>query len=271
MKNSEYWKLCFAQLEEAQNKLAETSLKEIERQYRQAVREIEGKIDTWYRQLGAKGISMAEARKPLSVSELANFKLDVHDYIRYGKGNGLSGQWIKQLENVSAKLSISKYDALMIDTRQSFEQMFGSQLRTVTETMGRIYENGYYRTAYELQKGVGIGFDVRKINREEVEKVLSKPWAADGKNFSERIWGSKEKLINEVHNELTQKIITGADPQKAIDAIAKKMNTSKSNAGRLVMTEGAYFGSDAQEKSYKDLGVKQYEVLATIDSHTSEM
>lgn len=272
MKNSEYWQERFRQLEEAQNRLAQTSFKEIEAQYRAAQKELEGKINTWYQRLAKNNnVSMAEARKLLSANELEEFKWSVWDYIKHGEENALDGQWIKQLENASAKFHISKYQALMIDTRQSFEQMFGKQLGTVTDTMGKVFESGYYRTAYELQKGMSIGFDVGKINREEVEKVLSKPWAADGKNFSERIWGNKEKLINEVHTQLTQNIITGADPQKAIDAIAEKMNTSKSNAGRLVMTEEAYFSAAAQEKSYKDLDVEQYEVLVTLDSHTSEI
>ncbi len=39
MKNSEYWKLRFAQLEEAQNKLANEGCKEIERIYRQTLKE----------------------------------------------------------------------------------------------------------------------------------------------------------------------------------------------------------------------------------------
>ena len=63
----------------------------------------------------------------------------------------------------------------------------------------------------------------------------------------------------------------GADPQKAIDALAKKMNTSKHNAGRLVMTEEAYFSSTAQKEAFQELGVEQFEIVATLDSHTSEI
>lgn len=96
-------------------------------------------------------------------------------------------------------------------------------------------------------------------------------WAADGYNFSERIWNNKSKLINEVHNELTKNIMLGQDPQKAIDAIAKKMNTSRSNAGRLVMTEEAYFSSAVQKACFEDLDIEQYEIVATLDSHTSDI
>ncbi|MEZ3517019.1 MAG: minor capsid protein, partial [Lachnospiraceae bacterium] len=85
------------------------------------------------------------------------------------------------------------------------------------------------------------------------------------------IWGNKEKLISEVHREITQDIILGRDPQKAIDNISKKMNTSKVNAGRLIMTEEAYFSSAAQKDCFQDLGVEQYEIVATLDSHTSDI
>ena len=60
-------------------------------------------------------------------------------------------------------------------------------------------------------------------------------------------------------------------PQKAIDAITKKMNASKHNAGRLVMTEEAYFSSAAQKECFNELGVEEYEIVATLDSHTSDI
>ena len=83
---------------------------------------------------------------------------------------------------------------------------------------------------------------------------------------------SKERLINEIHGTLTQNIMLGQDPQKAIDdAIAKKMNTSKYNAGRLVMTEEAAFASMAQKECYKELDVEKFEVIETFDAITCEM
>ena len=77
--------------------------------------------------------------------------------------------------------------------------------------------------------------------------------------------------MNELNTTLTQNIILGKDPQKAIDDIAKKMNTSKVNAGRLVMTEEAFFSSAAQKDCFAELDVEMYEIVATLDSHTSEI
>lgn len=272
MKNADYWKNRFSQLEEAQNKKGTEAFKEIEAQYKQAQKEIEGKINTWYQRLAVNnGITAAEARKRLSKSDLKEFKWDVEDYIRYGKENAIDGKWMKQLENASAKVHITKLEELKIQTQQSLEEMYAKQMSTVSSAMTDTYKSGYYHTAYEIQKGLNIGWDIAGLNQSEIEKVISKPWAVDGKNFSERIWGNKDKLISKVHSELTRNIKLGADPQKAINNIAKKMNTSKTNAGRLVMTEEAYFSSIAQKECFEELEVEEYEIVATLDSHTSEI
>ena len=135
----------------------------------------------------------------------------------------------------------------------------------------QVYKSGYYHTAYEIQKGVGVGWDFSALDDKQISKVINKPWAVDGKNFSERIWGNRQKLVNELNNTLTQNIILGKDPQKAIDEIARKMNTSKTNAGRLVMTEEAFFSSAAQKDCFTELDVEQFEIVATLDSHTSDI
>ena len=272
MKNSQYWQLRFTQLEQAQNKMAAESSKEIEQHYKQAQKEIEAKINTWYQRFAKNnGITMAEARQFLKNADLTEFKWDVQDYIKYGQDNALMGGWTKELENASAKFHISRLEALKIQTQQSLEAMFTKQLGIVSATMQSVYESGYFHTAFELQKGFGVGWDIAGLNQSAIEKVISKPWTVDGKNFSERIWGNKQKLISEIHSDLTQNIMLGADPQKAINSIAKKMNTSKTNAGKLVMTEEAYFSSAAQKDCFEELDVEEYEIVATLDSHTSEI
>lgn len=272
MKNSEYWKLRFEQLEQAQNGQGAAAFAEIEKQYKEAQKQIEGQIARWYQRFADNnGITLAQARQYLKGAALKEFQWDVQDYIKYGQDNALMGGWMKELENASAKYHISKLEALKIQTQQSLEVMFSKQMGTVTGAMGDIFESGYYHTAYELQKGFNIGWDIAGLDQSQIEKVLSKPWAVDGKNFSERIWTNKEKLISELHGELTQNIMLGTDPQKAIDSLAKKMNTSKQNAGRLIMTEEAYFSSAAQRDCFNELDVEQYEIVATLDSHTSDI
>lgn len=272
MKSSEYWQKRFELLEQAAHQQGVQCYADIEKQYRQAQKTLEGQIAAWYQRFADNnGVTLADAKRMLTAKELAELKWDIQDYIRYGEENAINGTWVKQLENASARFHISRLEALKLQTQQSIEVMFGNQLDSIDSTMRDVYKSGYYHTAYEIQKGVGVGWDFSTLDDKQISKVINKPWAVDGKNFSERIWGNRQKLVNELNNTLTQNIILGKDPQKAIDEIARKMNTSKVNAGRLVMTEEAFFSSVAQKDCFTELDVEMYEIVATLDSHTSDI
>lgn len=272
MTNADYWKQRFTQLEAAQNRKGAGAYLEIEKQYKAAQNELEAQIVRWYQRFAdSNGISLAQAKQWLKGQDLAEFKWDVKEYIKYGKENAINGAWMQELENASSKFHISRLEALQIQTQNSLETMFAQQMGTMKKALSDVYASGYYHTAYTVQQGFGLGWDIAGLDQAQIEKVLSKPWAVDGYNFSTRIWNSKAKLIGEVHNELSKNLLTGADPQKAIDSLAKKMGTSKSNAGRLVMTEQAYFSSAAQKDCFNDLDVEEYEIVATLDSHTSDI
>lgn len=272
VKNGRYWHDRFVQLEQSQHQQGMQCYADIEKQYIQAQKQIEGQIAVWYGRFASNnGISIQDARKMLNNKELAELKWDVNEYIRYGKENAVNQQWMKQLENASARYHISRLEALKLQIQQSMEVMFGNQLDSIDSAMRDIYKSGYYRTAFEIQKGVGVGWDFFTLDNKTISKVINKPWAVDGKNFSERVWENRKKLVNELNTELTRNIILGQDPQKAIDAIAKKMKTSKNVAGRLVMTEEAFFSSAAQKDCFAELDVEQFEIVATLDSHTSKI
>lgn len=269
-KNSDYWKGRFEQLEEASHKKAEAVYASIENSYIQAQKEIESKINNWYvRFANNNQITINEAKRLLNSQELKELKWDIQEYIKYGKENRLNDIWMKELENASAKFHISRLESLKIQTQQSMEVLFGNQLDEIDKMASNIYSDEYYHSCYELQKGFNIGWKIASIDENKLQKIASKPWAIDGKNFSERIWGNKTKMVNELHNQLTIMCVQGKSPDNAIKYMSKKFNTSKSQAGNLVMTESAYFSSLAQKDCFNDLDVEKYKNVATLDSHTS--
>lgn len=272
MKNSTYWQERFKEIEESQHKQGQQCYADIEKQYRRAMREIESKIRVWYARFAENNnISIMEAHRLLNSDELDELKWDVNEYIRRGKENAIDQRWEKELENASAKVHINRLEAIKLQMQQSLEVMFGNQLDSVDAVMRNVYMDGFLRTAYEIQKGAGVGWSFAAPNQRLIDKVIHQPWAADGHTFSDRIWTNKQKLVHELNKTLTQNIITGADPQKAIDEIARKLNVSKQNAGRLVMTEQAAFSNAAQRDCFEELDVEQFEVVETLDGHTCEM
>lgn len=273
-KQNNYWKKRFETIEAASNAYGQDVYRQIEPAFTQAQREIQAAIDTWYTRIAVNNqVSITEARKLLSAKELAEFKWDVKEFIKYGEDNALDPIWMKQLENASAKYHISRLEALKIQTQQSMEKAFGNELDDIDAMARRIYTDDYYHSAYEIQRGLNVGWDVSKVDVRRLEKLISKPWAADGKNFSDRIWQSKTSMVNELHNELVRTCILGKSPDEAIrhmtKFVDKKFSNAKMQAGRLVMTEQAFFASVSQQDCFNELDVEEFEVVATLDSHTS--
>lgn len=270
MRGGDYWKERFEQIEQAEHTRGLQCCAEIETQYRQAQRSIEGQLAAWYQRLADNnGVSMQEARRLVTGRELEEFKWDVNQYIKRGEENALNGQWIKELENASARYHISRLEAIQLQMQQQIEVAFGNQLDSIDSAMRGIYTDGYYRTAYEIQRGVGVGWNFATLDQKRVDRVINKPWAQDGRNFSDRVWANKQKLVSELNTTLTQGIVLGKDPREVIGAMTERLNVSKSVAGRLVMTESAAFASAGQRACFSELGVEEYEIVATLDSHTS--
>lgn len=238
----------------------------LERQYDLAIKEVEDKLAGWYRRFASNNeITLAEARKLLDANELEEFKWTVDEYIKYGRENAISQEWMKQLENASARVHISRLDSIKLQLQQQAEALYGNQLDNIDEIIKNSYSESYYRTAFEIQKGVGVGWSLQGLSDDVVRKVLARPWTLDNQTFSDKLWNNKKALINSVNTELTQMIIRGTSPDKAIKTIAGRFNVSKSQAGRLIMTESAAFANVARKDCFNELGVEQYIIVGTLD------
>ncbi len=271
MTSSEYWAKRFRQLTETQIRSDEELLKEFEKLYKQAQTEIESKIARWYMKFAANNeISMADAKKLLKADELEEFKWTVEEYIKHGEEN-IDDVFTKQLINASSKVHISRYEALLTELRQTAEKIMGTQASKLTEHLKTAYSENYLHTAFEIQKGTGVGAYLGGVDERSLSEVIKKPWSVDGSNFSERIWKDRNSLVSEIDTQLKRNIALGKGPDEAAKAIAKRFETSKSNAYRLVMTESAAISARATENCYDELGVEEFEVLETLDAHTCEI
>jgi SPP1 gp7 family putative phage head morphogenesis protein len=272
MKNSSYWKKRFEILEESAVKKGADYYESLDKEYRKAQKAIDAKINVWYQRFANNNeISLSEARRLLNSDELEEFKWSVEEYIKYGKENAFTEEWMKELENASAKVHISRLESIKLQMQQEIEKLYGNQLDGIDKLARDIYTDNYYHTAFEIQKGFNVGWSLHSIDSRRLEKVISKPWTADGKTFSDKLWTQKNELISTLHTELTQGIMRGLAPDKAIKTISDKFKVAKSKAGRLVMTESAYFASASQKDCFNELDVERFEIVATLDSHTSEL
>ena len=212
-KNSGYWTKRFEQLEDAMNRKGIEYFHDLERIYGKAVTETEKDILKWYNRFAEKeGISLAEAKRMLNTNELKEFRMSLKEYIE--KGKSMDPKWVKELERASTKVHVSRLEALKVQMQQHVEYLMGNEADGIDRLMRGIYTDSYYHTAFELQKGFSIGWDLMKLDTNAIDKVMVKPWTADGMNFSERIWGKyRPELIKKLHDGLTLNIIRGESPE----------------------------------------------------------
>ena len=273
MKHSEYWRKRFEQLEESLQLRADDYYNNLKKQYNIAMSNIEKDILVWYSRFSDNNnISLSEAKKMLKGKELKELRWTLEEYIKYGKENSLNQRWITELENASCKAHIDRLESLKLQMRHQIETLYDKQTKDTEKLIRDIYTEGYYHTAYEIAKGTKIANDIFRLDTNKINKVINQPWASDGLNFSERIWGKyRPQLVNELNRELTQSIIRGEDPRKLINKLSEKFKVSKSQSGNLVMTESAFFSSASQKDCFDNLGVEEYEIVATLDLKTSDI
>ena len=270
MEHDKYWAERFEQLTEAELRKADDLSAEMVKEYRQTAQDLNDDIQRWYARFAAENkMSLAEARRVLTGRELAEFRWTVDEYIKYAKKADLSEAYIQKLKNASARVHIDRLEAIRMQMAQHVEKLAAKGNARLTDVLRDIYPDAQMRTAYEVQKKKGVE-PFARIPEADVDRILKKPWVSDGLNFSDRIWRDKERLLNTLQGELTRGLIRGEPYGKIAQRIAGRMGVARSAAARLVETEAAFFSSRGQLDAFRDLGVEQYEFVATLDSRTSE-
>lgn len=269
MKNADYWRGRFSILEDTAFKQSEQSIQAIEQMYLEAQRSVQKEIEAWYGRFAVNNqISLADARKLLTTGQLEEFRWTVDQYIQAGKKAGLDAAWLKRLENASAKVHISRLEAVQMEIQQQLELLYGNQVDEIDSLLKKVVGNGYTHTAFEIQKGIGLGWDMTALNQQKLETLISKPWTTDGRTFRDRCWVNKADLVNTINTQMVQGMLRGDSPEKTIQAIQKQFGVSRYKARRLVHTETSYFNAQATKEAYKDLNIEKIEILETLDSRT---
>nr|DAO17899.1 MAG TPA: minor capsid protein [Caudoviricetes sp.] len=269
---SNYWVDRFTAEENRINELSKEQVKEAKRQYDIALKNTNQKIYEFYAKYAKdNNISMYEAKQRFNKKELKEFKMSLSEYIRKGQSLNISpnDSIIKELKNVSSRVHIERLEALKMEIKAEIDLLSKTMENNLDKHLRSVYRDTYYRSAYSIQKGLDKFSNIEKLNPELLESLVYKPWTKDNTNWSKRIWGNDSKLVNTLHTNLTQNIITGKPLKDIIDTIEERFNVERNIATRLIMTESAAYHSRAKERCMKDLGCEKYEVIATLDDRTS--
>ena len=266
-----YWDKRIENLNKEAFKDSDAYVKELRKLYEQETNNIQEKIYNHLTKIQAEagGISLHEAKKLLNDKELDSFKMDLNEFMKKSKGS-ITPEIERELNIVSRRVRISRLQAMEVEVKKTVASLMSREEKGLFAHLGRTYERRYYKELYELQRIMGYR-SVQGINKDKLKIVLNNPWTSDGKEFSERIWGRGNKLTASLGDNLMKDIARGTSPEESIKNIEKEFGVSRANAARLVYTETAAISSKATQDSFINLGVKKYQILATLDLRTSDI
>ena len=239
--------------------------KRLEKAFNQTKRELQKTIEAFYfRYAEENGLSFAAAQKQLNAEELGELK----DFIALAMDN--IGKYNQQVNNMSLKARVTRYQALEMQVDAILRQLYAIDYQAESEkTMQEVYEDTYYRTWYSIDQYHGFHQAFAQVEPRTVEKLLEYPF--NGAAFSSRLWKQKDHLQTQLTEAVTTMLIQGRHPSTLTKEFAKKMQSKKFDAYRLLHTESSFLMSEATHAGYKEDGVEKYEILATLDSKTCEI
>lgn len=260
IKSDDYWiKRSTERMGDAE-KLSISHLKQVQKEYRATakyvVEQVRNLYATYYRKSG--NTFDFEALKQVAPQG------DVKRFLASMEAKGLSTQLPSNYQGRMSRLELLNGQIL-----GKVKEMAAKERVVTTDLYDKVFRNTYYRTGYDTSKGLGETLAFGTLDDKTVDKVLESKFY--GRNYSERIWGNSDRLASQLQSIISQAIATGQSSEKTARLIRKRFNVSQSNAARLVRTETCYFENQAEIEAYKEMGISEYVILATLDSRTSKI
>ncbi len=257
-----YWKGRQEELYQAGEMKVNEYFARLERAFNQTKRELQKTVEAFYfRYAEENGLTYAEAQKRLDQEELG----ELQEFISLAMEN--IGKYNQQVNNMSIKARVTRYQALEAQVDAILRQLYAVDYEAESEqTMQEVYEESYYRTWYNIDQYHGYHAAFSQVDPRAVEKLLEYPF--NGANFSARLWKQKDHLQSQLMEAVTTMMVQGKHPGALAKDFAKKMQSKKFDAYRLLHTESSFLMGEAAHAGYKEDGVEKYRILATLDSKT---
>lgn len=208
-------------------------------------------------------INYFDLLKKLSVTEIKDLNYFIS---KVYKTVGVADEEIKL---ISLKSRINRLKALEKQIDVLLEVLYKYSLEEDgKEFFKTIYKNSYYKTLYDIDIFNGYHSEFAHVNINAMENLIKYPF--NGANYSDRLWKQKEHLEQVLKESMTTIIVQGKNPQILSSDISNKFKTKEYEAYRLLYTESTFFIEQGSLAAYKEDGIEEYEILATLDLKTSE-
>ena len=267
---SNYWEKRAAKRMYEEMKTAEDAAKDIQRLYQRASRYIQSQgrdiFDAFQRQTG---LSEEDARKLLTRAKSPKDIQAVIDFANQLQDPDKRRELLNWIKASATQSRLARLASLQQSITDLIPLLYASELSTHQAVYKNVIQDAYLHMTFDIQQYSGYGRYISPLDDKRIDKLLRERWL--GSNYSSRLWGNTNRLVQELRDELMVSFLTGRPELatwRAIDAVFDKGYNA---ARRLVRTESNYIANQGHKMSYEDSGINKYIYVATLDLRTSEI
>lgn len=159
---------------------------------------------------------------------------------------------------------LQKYWKMQGQLKEKLQKLGDKQITALS----KMFETNFFEVYYSLNINGLKAFST--IDEAAAIQMINSIWVADGKTFSQRVWGNINRLLETLNDGLIQTIVSGKKTSALKKTLQERFNISYRRADTLVRTEMCHIQTQAAKQRYEDYGIRYVEVLVDPDNRTCE-
>lgn len=177
--------------------------------------------------------------------------------------------YMKIFHNISEGKNITPADLYKLDKYWESQAQLQRELEKLGDKQIGLLTNDFKNHYEKIYRSISIKGEpfFNTLNDEIAHQMVNEIWCADGKSWSQRIWGNMNQLQQTLNDELLHCVVVGAKPDVLRARLMNGFNVSRGRANTLIRTEMAHIQTQAAKQRYMDYGLSQYEILGREENH----
>lgn len=268
-KIDEYWTERALQQEQNAQIVADRYMAQIGQSLADYKHQLVSEIEKFYARYAVDNkMTHAEAKQYLTDKERREFKHVTLERFREMALNPDTPTPL--LDALSYRHRISRKEALLAEIERLTAEVYGKPdgiHDKVTEALSDVYIKGKIHQAKNLAH-FGI-IEKPILGVDAVKHKMGSNWS--GKTFSTNVWGHDAAVYKSISDTINKGLTGGWSIDRMARALSERTGVAYHRADTLVRTETTFYNNLATLDTIKELGGDHYEIVAVLDSRTSEI
>ena len=268
-KIDEYWTERALQQEQNAQIVADRYMTQIGQSLADYKHQLVSEIEKFYARYAVDNkMTHAEAKQYLTDKERREFKHVTLERFREMALNPDTPTPL--LDALSYRHRISRKEALLAEIERLTADLYGKPEGIhdkVTEALSDVYIKGKIHQAKNLAH-FGI-IEKPILGVDAVKHKMASNWS--GKTFSTNVWGHDAAVYKSISDTINKGLTGGWSIDRMARVLAERTGVAYHRADTLVRTETTFYNNLATLDTIKELGGDHYEIVAVLDSRTSEI